>query len=52
MAQILLKDLFWDALFGTYLRIGNFRNFLEKTEIYLKNGQKSVKSPSGYKLES
>jgi hypothetical protein len=51
MTQILVKDVFWDALFGTQFRIGNFWNSLEKTEIYLKNGQKFVEVHLGQARE-
>jgi hypothetical protein len=44
MTQNLVNDAFWDALFGTFFRIGKLRCFQENPEIYLKKGQKNSKS--------
>jgi hypothetical protein len=40
MAQILLKDAFWDAIYETFFRMGEFWNFLDLKKN--KNLSKSV----------
>jgi hypothetical protein len=44
----LVKDVFYDALFGFGSELENFEIFLKKSEIYLKNGQKFVEARRGY----